>query len=153
MQPPRFVLIKRCSENMQKIYKKIPIPKCDCNKVAKQLYWNRTSAWCSPVNLLYVFGTPFPKKTSWWQILTINSLNANFTKWSNTLKQFVGNLPTNCLSVLDHFVGLPLKGLKQLLKVSLSDSILRNICLENFLQIIIKVSVTEFIFSKFPCFW
>ena len=153
MQPSRFVLIKRCSENMQKIYKKIPIPKCDFNKVAKQLYWNRTSAWCSPVNLLYVFGTPFPKKTSRWQILTINSLNANFTKWSNTLKQFVGNLPTNCLSVLDHFVGLALKGLKQLLKVSLSGNILRNICLENFLQIIIKVSVTEFIFSKIPCFW
>ena len=38
-------------------------------------------------------------------------LSANFTKWSNTLKQFVGNLPTNCLSVSDHFVGLSLKGL------------------------------------------
>ena len=25
--------------------------------------------------------------------------------------QFVGNLPTNCLSVFDHFVGLALKGL------------------------------------------
>ena len=34
------------------------------------------------------------------------------TKWSNTLKQFVGKLPTNCLSVFDHFVGLALKGLK-----------------------------------------
>ena len=34
------------------------------------------------------------------------------TKWSNTLKQFVGNLPTNCLSVFDHFVGLVLKGLR-----------------------------------------
>ena len=29
-----------------------------------------------------------------------------------TLKQFVGNLLTNCLSVFDHFVGLALKGLK-----------------------------------------
>ena len=28
-----------------------------------------------------------------------------------TLKQFIGNLPTNCLSVFDHFVGLALKGL------------------------------------------
>ena len=26
-------------------------------------------------------------------------LSAYLTKWSNTLKQFVGNLPTNCLSV------------------------------------------------------
>ena len=44
----------------------------------------------------------------------IKPLNANFTKWSDTLKQFVGKLPTNCLSVLDHFVGLALKGLKYL---------------------------------------
>ena len=42
-----------------------------------------------------------------------NPLNANFTKWSNTFKQFVSNLPTSCLSVFDHFVGLALKGLNQ----------------------------------------
>ena len=29
------------------------------------------------------------------------------------LKQDVGKLPTNCLSVFDHFVGLALKGLNQ----------------------------------------
>ena len=39
-------------------------------------------------------------------------LNAKFTKWSNILKQFVGKLPTNCLSVFDHFVGLAFKGLR-----------------------------------------
>ena len=38
-------------------------------------------------------------------------LSANFTKWSNTVKQPVGKLPTNCLSVFDHFLGLALKGL------------------------------------------
>ena len=38
--------------------------------------------------------------------LTANSLSANPPKWSNTLKQFVGSLPTNCLSVFDHFVKL-----------------------------------------------
>ena len=37
--------------------------------------------------------------------------SANFTKWSNTLKQFVGNLPKNCLSVFDHYVALAFKGL------------------------------------------
>ena len=41
----------------------------------------------------------------------VNPLSANPTKWSNTLKQFVGKLATNCLSVFDHFVGLALKGL------------------------------------------
>ena len=40
-----------------------------------------------------------------------NPLNVNFTKWPNTLKQFVGNLPTNCLSMFDHFVEFALKGL------------------------------------------
>ena len=42
---------------------------------------------------------------------SFNPLSANPTKWSDTLKQFVGKLPTNCLSVFDHFVGLALKGL------------------------------------------
>ena len=42
---------------------------------------------------------------------SFNPLSANPTKWPNTLKQFVGKLPTNCLSVFDHFVKLALKGL------------------------------------------
>ena len=37
-----------------------------------------------------------------------NPISANPTKCSYTLKQFVGNLPTNCLSVVDHFVGMAL---------------------------------------------
>ena len=45
-------------------------------------------------------------------ITMINPLNAKLTKWSNILKQFVDKLPTNCLSVFDHFVGLALKGLR-----------------------------------------
>ena len=39
-------------------------PKCDFNKVAKQLYWNHTSAWVSSVNLLHIFITPILKNTS-----------------------------------------------------------------------------------------
>ena len=41
--------------------------------------------------------------------VSINPLNANPTKWSNTLKQLVGNLPANCLSVFDHLVNLVFK--------------------------------------------
>ena len=44
---------------------------------------------------------------------SLNPLSANPTKWSNTLKQFVGKLPTNCFSVFDHFVKLALKGLRK----------------------------------------
>ena len=46
-------------------------------------------------------------------MLFFNPLSANFIKWSNTLKQIVGKLPTICLSVFDHFSGLALKGLNQ----------------------------------------
>ena len=42
---------------------------------------------------------------------SVNFVSLKITKWSNTLKQFVGKLPTNCFSVFDHFVGLALKGL------------------------------------------
>ena len=53
------------------------------------------------------------KKFIWNLIFSkINPLSAKLTKWPNTLKQFVGNLPTNCLSVFGHFMGLALKGLK-----------------------------------------
>ena len=43
--------------------------------------------------------------------LVFNPLSDKLTKWPNTLKQFDGNLPTSCLSVFGHFVGLALKGL------------------------------------------
>ena len=43
----------------------------------------------------------------------LNPLRANPEKWSNTLKQIVGNLPTICLSVFDHFMNLALKGLSK----------------------------------------
>ena len=45
------------------------------------------------------------------QSKVFNPLSANPEKWSNTLKQIVGNLPTICLSVFDHFMNLTLKGL------------------------------------------
>ena len=44
-----------------------------------------------------------------------NPLSANPTKWPNTLKQFVGNLPMNCLSKFGHFVYLAFKGLTQMI--------------------------------------
>ena len=44
--------------------------------------------------------------------ICFNLLTANPTKWSNTFKQFFGNLPTNRLSMFDHFVKLALKGLR-----------------------------------------
>ena len=68
------------------------------------------------MNLLFCFRylgfdkdkTQFP----YFQKIYINPLNVNPTKWSDKLKQFVGSLSTNCLSVFDHFVGLTLKVLR-----------------------------------------
>ena len=44
-QPSGSVLRKRCSKNMQQIYRGTTTLKCDFNKVTLQLYWNRTWAW------------------------------------------------------------------------------------------------------------
>ena len=60
-------------------------------------------------------------------VVLLNPLNAKFIKWSNTLKQFVGKLPTNCLSVFDHFVGLALKGLKQMGEISDAERIIKSV--------------------------
>ena len=53
-QPSRDVLRKRYSENMQQIYRRKPMPKYDF--ALRHRY--------SPVNLLHIFTTRFPKKTS-----------------------------------------------------------------------------------------
>ena len=58
-----------------------------------------------------------------------NPLSANFTKWSNTLKQLVSKLPTICLSVFDHFVGLALKVLMLQLIYKIIENTLENSCL------------------------
>ena len=45
-QPSRGIPRKKCSEDMQQIYNRTAMPKCNFNKVAKQLYyWNHTLAW------------------------------------------------------------------------------------------------------------
>ena len=58
-QPPEGVLGKRCSENMQQIYRRTPMPKCDFNKVSKQLYWNHTSGWVFSCKFAVMFQNTF----------------------------------------------------------------------------------------------
>ena len=62
--PSSAVLTNRCSGNMQQIYGRTPMPKCDFNEVVMHLYWNHTLAWVSFVNLLSIFRRPFPKNNS-----------------------------------------------------------------------------------------
>ena len=58
-QSPRGVLNKRCSENMQQIYRRTPMPKCNFIELAPR-------HGCSPVNLLHIFKTPFLRNTFGW---------------------------------------------------------------------------------------
>ena len=75
-QPSRDVLIKKCREKMQQIYRRTPMPKCDFNKVAKQLHWNGTSAWVFPVNLLHTYFHLWRAKSGSW----CKTGSSNFTK-------------------------------------------------------------------------
>ena len=73
-QPSRYVLIKRCCENMHQIYRGTPMSKCDFNKVALSLYWILHG--CSLVNGLHIFWTPFPSNTSWGLLLFLPTILA-----------------------------------------------------------------------------
>ena len=56
---PKGVLVKKFSGNMQQIYRRTRMGKCDFNKVALQLCWNHTSRHCSPVNFAAYFQNTF----------------------------------------------------------------------------------------------
>ena len=73
------------------------------------LYFHNTDICCHMFYLLFCNLRILYVSYSMWGL--INPLNPNFTKWSNTLKQFVGKLRTDCLSLFDHFVGMLLKRL------------------------------------------
>ena len=68
-QPSWGVYRKRCSENMQQIYRRTVILKYDFNKAASNFLEIALRYGCSPINLLHIFRTPFPKNTSWWLLL------------------------------------------------------------------------------------
>ena len=87
-----------------------------CNFIKKRLQHR-----CFLVNIANFLRTVFFVENLRWLLLVLcifnlhvflNPLSANPTKWANTLKQFAGKLPTNCLSMFDHFVGLALKRLR-----------------------------------------
>ena len=58
-QPFRGIPEKRCSENMQQIYRRTPMSKCDFNKVALQHYWNHTLAWAFSCKFAAYFQNTF----------------------------------------------------------------------------------------------
>ena len=64
-QPSRSVLKKICSESMQQIYRGTPMPKCDFNKVALELYWNHTLAWMFSCKFAAFFQNTFSEEHLW----------------------------------------------------------------------------------------
>ena len=73
--------------------------------------WNSQGSTCDSVSRKFIRKWNLPKRITLFICRDFNPLSANPTKQSNTLKQFAGNWPRNCLSVFGHFVILALKGL------------------------------------------
>ena len=88
-------------------------------RILSPISQNRTKSNCKRT---HIYGRK-PPNVSLQSEISFKAFSTDFKKWSNTLKQFVGNLPMNCLSVFDHFVGLALKGLNGLPLTSISDDI------------------------------
>ena len=86
-QPSRGALRKRCSENMQQIYRRTPMRKCDFNKVAKQIaeYFQNTFSQEHPWTAAFIFifslkftndlATLFPKS------IPLKLCNSNSVFW------------------------------------------------------------------------
>ena len=97
IQPSRGALKKRCSENIQQIYKRTHMSKLLCNFTEILLRLG-----CSPLNLLYLFRTPPRKKTSGVLPLDIiktyeNHRSAQRIKVSNQLIR-KGTIPATVLA-------------------------------------------------------
>ena len=82
-QPTRSVLRKRCSENMQQVYRRTPMSKCDFNKAATQL------------NFLHIFRTTFSRNTSGGLLLhlLIKSFHTNISLYFNDFLHCVKTQP------------------------------------------------------------
>ena len=114
-QPPRGFPRKRCSENIQQIYRRAPIPKCNFNKVAK-LQNNFIEIvlryGCSPVNFLHIFRTHFLNSTSWRLLLK---------------KYPTSYVPKKLTTYITYFDKLGHAMTESLLTADLSVCILRNL--------------------------
>ena len=60
----KYSLEKR-SENMQQIYRKAPMLKCDFNKVALQIYQNHASVWVFSCKFAAYFQNTFSEEHPW----------------------------------------------------------------------------------------
>ena len=82
-QPSRGVLRKRCSENMQQIYRRTPFRSAISIKLLYNFIEIGLQHGCSPVNLLHIFRTSFPSNTLGRLLLTLETAYNFFVSWRN----------------------------------------------------------------------
>ena len=94
------VLRERCSENMQQSYRRTAMPKCDFNKVAKQLCWNCTSAWVFSYKFAAYFQNTFSQEHLWLaaSVICESKSTETFLLWKKFLETFCFTLLWNILS-------------------------------------------------------
>ena len=95
-RPSRCVLRERCSENMQQIYRRTPMLKCDFDEVTWQISWNHTSAWVFYCKFAAYFRTPFPRNTSGWLLLQCTRFCARLKKIENCPENLILHLCFLC---------------------------------------------------------
>ena len=80
-KPSRGVHRKRCPENMQQIFRRTPMPRCNFNKLLCNFIEIALRHGCSPANLLHIFRTHFPDNTSGGLFLKRPDLIPNVTSY------------------------------------------------------------------------
>ena len=100
---------RRNSDFMKKILVRQPFFPIICRSLLIQVKFRKYTYLQSRFLITYLQSRVVVARSR--KEIMVNPLNANPEKWSNTLKQIFGNLPTICLSVFDHFMNLALKGL------------------------------------------
>ena len=87
-QPPRGVPRKRCSKNMQQIYRMTPMGE-------------HPSSWVFSCKLLHIFGTPFPKNTSGRLILIVLCRTQQFPVYLILLWPYIRGIFKTLSKILD----------------------------------------------------
>ena len=104
-QPSRGVFRKRYSENMQQIYRRTPMPKCNFNKVALLRHG------CSPVKLLHIFRIFLrtPLEGCFLNLVTWKSIIVYLTKKFKIFAQYywAKSIVTNILLQKFSFITIP----------------------------------------------
>ena len=96
-QPFRGILRKSCSENIQPIYWRTPMPKYNFNKVVEQLYWNHSLAWVFYCNFAAYFQnnlrTPLKGSFCWyiWYVIFRFEIKNEFCR-SNATEEILYDL-------------------------------------------------------------